>query len=94
MLVLNPFHPSTRATLEKQLQHSEEQDSPLLDNVVQFVAGFIVLEAFYSIPLALPIGFAELPDKHLEEGTKEATTRASEQLQHGDPWGRDLLNAF
>lgn len=38
---------------------------PLLDNMVQFVAGFIVLEALYSIPLALPIGFAELPDKHL-----------------------------
>jgi hypothetical protein len=59
------------------------QDSPLLDNVVKFVAGFIVLQALHSIPFALSIGFAELPNKHLEEGTNEASARASEHLLYG-----------
>ena len=38
---------------------------PLLDNVVKFVSDFIVLRALHSIPFALPIGFAELLNKHL-----------------------------
>lgn len=38
---------------------------PLLDNVVKFVAGFIVLQSRYSIPSTLPIGFEELLDKQL-----------------------------
>lgn len=33
--------------------------------MVKFVAGFIVLQALHSIPFALSIGFAELPNKHL-----------------------------
>ena len=33
--------------------------------MVKFVAGLIVLQALHSIPFALSIGFAELPNKHL-----------------------------
>lgn len=65
------------------MQHSEEHDSPLLDNVVKFVAGFIVLQAFHSTPFTFPIGFAELPNKYLEEGTDEAVARATEYLLRG-----------
>lgn len=40
--------------------------SPLLDNVVQLIAGFVVFQAFHRIPLALAICLAQLADKHLE----------------------------
>lgn len=42
-------------------------DSPLLDDVVKFVVGLIVLQALHSVPLTFPIGLPELPNKHLEK---------------------------
>lgn len=63
---LAPLHPRHEDGTQQQLQHAEEHSSPLLDDVVKFVVGFVVLQALHSIPLTLPIGLAQLPNKHLE----------------------------
>lgn len=39
--------------------------SPLLDDVVKLVVGLIVLQTLHGVPLTLPVGLPELPDKHL-----------------------------
>lgn len=74
---------NTRTTLSSNCI-TEGRDSPLLDNVVKLVAGFVVLQALHSVPLTLPIGFAELPNKHLQGGSDDALARAYEHLLHGE----------
>lgn len=51
--------------------------SPLLHDVVELVAGLVVLQPVDGAPFALPIRFPELPDKHLR-GEGEAGGSAGE----------------
>ena len=64
--------------------------SPLLHDVVELVAGLVVLQPVYGAPLALPVRLPELPDKHLR-GEGEAGGSAGEDEPRAAHWGFALL---
>lgn len=58
--------------------------SPLLHDVVELVAGLVVLQPVDGAPFALPVCFPELPDKHLR-GEGEARGSAGKDEPRAAP---------